>query len=347
MFTKKLICVSLALIIILTACKKNSDDSKNGFVVTTFAGDSIGFADGTGTAAKFGTLTGITIDASGNLYVADQFNYRIRKITPSGIVTTFAGNGNRGQVDGDASTAQFSILKDIAIDGQGNLYVTDVNRIRKISPAGVVSTLTSGIAGYTDGHLSTAQFNSLQGITVDGSGNIYVVDCYDLQYGFALNWGARIRKIASDGVVSTLAGSGSMGYVDGSGSVAQFSSPYGITVDPQGNLYVADYDNRRVRKITPSGAVSSLSFSNFYGRPTALYCDGQGSIYVTTYLQVYKISSSGTSEEFIAGGTTQGYADGSGNVAKFSFLKGIALDANGNIFVADYNGYQIRKISRK
>lgn len=341
MFTKKLTWVSLALINMLVACKKNSDNAASGFVVTTFAGSTLGFADGTGTAAKFGTPTGIAIDASRNLYVADADNYRIRKITPSGIVTTFAGNGTRGQLDGNGNTAQFSSLHDIAIDGQGNLYVTDINQIRKITPAGVVSTLTNGIVGYVDGNLSTAQFNSLQGITVDGSGNIYVVDCYGLIY-----WGARIRKIAPDGTVSTLAGNESSGYADGNGNAAKFSRPNGITVDPQGNLYVADYDNFRVRKITPWGEVSSMSLGASRYGPTALCSDGQGNIYTAALAQVYKISFSGTSVEFIAG-STPGFADGNGNVAMFSSLQGIVLDAQGNIFVADYLGYDIRKISKK
>jgi sugar lactone lactonase YvrE len=343
MFTKKLALLTSVLVMCFIACKKTSNDSSNDFVVTTLAGGATGFADGRGTAAKFSGPKGIATDVSANVYVADVANYRIRKISPSGLVTTLAGNGNFGHVDGSSTTAQFSDISGIAADDRGNVYATEFNQIRKITPAGEVSTLTNGNTGYADGNLSTAKFNDLRGIALDVSGNIYVVDCN----GIPPYVGTRIRKIALDGTVSTVAGNGLNGYVEGNGNVALFSSCYGITVDPQGILYVADFGNLRVRKITPAGLVSSiLSAGDFSDGPIGVCSDSQGNIFVNTNLQIYEIPSSGLSKKLIAG-TKRGYADGNGNVASFNGLQGIALDALGDIFVTDYLNDRVRKISKK
>ncbi len=211
-------------------------------VVSTLAGDGRhGFADGQTGLAKFNSPMGIAADTSGNIYVADFGNNRIRKITPAGAVSTLAGDGVRGFADGTDSSAHFYSPFGIAVDGQGNVYVADRdnNRIRKITSAGVVSTLAGdGVQGFADGAGSSACFNSPLGIAVDGQGNVYVAD-------FGNN---RIRKITSAGVVSTLAGDGTAGSTDGPGSSAKFYNPTGVAVDGQGNIYVADYAHG-IRKI--------------------------------------------------------------------------------------------------
>ena len=155
--------------------------------VTTIAGSgNSGFRNGNGGTAQFNFPGGIAIDKQGNLYVADGLNFRIRKITPGGEVSTFAGSGVSGDVDGDAGMAQFNYITDIVVDAQGNLFVTDDNRVRKISPQGVVSTIAGSIAGYADGPGASAKFNGPSGLGIDARGNIYVADATN----------NRIRKIS-------------------------------------------------------------------------------------------------------------------------------------------------------
>src|SRR5688572_12671584 len=153
------------IIIFFSSCVKPPKPAKpENYIVTTLAGKGVdGFADGSGTAAIFYAPKGIATDVQGNIYVADIGNNRIRKISASGTVSTLAGNGRFGYVDGSSSVAQFTGPNHMATDAQGNVYVTESNRIRKITPAGEVSTLTGGIAGHVDGDLSTAQFGLLAG----------------------------------------------------------------------------------------------------------------------------------------------------------------------------------------
>ena len=215
--------------------------------VTTLAGGSEGYLDGTGTAAEFHGPSSIAVDHSGNLYVADTYNQRVRKITPTGVVTTLAGSGgtgpgNGGYTDGPGTTAQFQNPQGVAIDAAGNVYVADRNNnlIRKIAPSGIVSTIAGdGTTGEQDGTGIAAEFGSPNGLVVDPSGNIYVVD--------ALN---TVRKITPGGVVTTIAGNATLGYSDGTGVAAQFNGPTSIAIDASGNLYVADYGNGVIRKIT-------------------------------------------------------------------------------------------------
>ena len=211
--------------------------------VSTFAGSSWGYADGQGTAAQLSSPNGLTIDSVGNFYVADTFNNRIRKITPSGLVSTFAGS-SAGFLDGQGTAAQFYRPSGVAIDSSGNLYVADTfnNRIRKITSSGLVSTFAgSGTAAYLDGQGTAAQFYRPSGVAVDSGDNVYVADRVN----------HKIRKITPDGLVSTFAGS-SPGSLDGQGTAARFYNPYGVAIDSGGNLYVADGYNDRIRKITTS-----------------------------------------------------------------------------------------------
>ena len=216
-------------------------------VVSTLAGSgTTGFADGPGAAAQFANPAGVAVDGSGDVYVADQGNHRIRKIiATTGMVSTLAGSGTAGFADGTGAGAQFFAPYGVAADGS-NVYVADQlnHRIRKIvATTGVVSTLAgSGTAGSTNGTGTAAQFFSPAGVAVDGSGDVYVAD-----QGIH-----RIRKIvATTGVVSTLAGSGTAGFVNGTGAAAQFANPTGVAVDGSGNVYVADQGNQRIRAIKP------------------------------------------------------------------------------------------------
>jgi sugar lactone lactonase YvrE len=229
-------------------------------VVTTIAGSkySIGSADGTGSAASFSSPSGVTVDNSGNVYVADSGNNKIRKITPLGVVTTFAGSGGFGSADGTGAAASFSSPSGLTVDNSGNLYVADSsnNIIRKITPAGVVTTFAgSGYTGSNDSAGYRASFNIPTGLAVDSAGNVYVADTGN----------NKIRKITSAGVVTTLAGSGNAGSADGTRSAASFNSPKGVAVDQAGNVYVADADNNKIRKITPAGVVATLAGNDIAG----------------------------------------------------------------------------------
>jgi hypothetical protein len=268
-------------------------------VVSTLAGSTQGYADGTGATARFSEPSGIAIDASGNVYVAEWNNHRIRKVTPTGVVTTLAGS-TLGYADGTGTAAQFSNPWDVAVDAVGNVYVADEfnHRIRKVSPTGVVTTLAGSTAGYADGTGTAAQFENPRGVAVDAAGNVYVTEG-----GVGGNWGShRIRKVSPTGVVTTLAGAELGGYADGTGAAAQFWTPAGVAVDAAGNVYVAEWDNHRVRKVSPTGVVTTLA------------------------------------------GSTSGYADGTGTAAQFRSPFGIAVDAAGNVYVADWDNHRVRKI---
>ncbi|MGE5108592.1 MAG: SMP-30/gluconolactonase/LRE family protein [Sphingobacteriales bacterium] len=239
-------------------------------IVNTFAGDGVAaYYNATGVMAEFNHPSGVAADASGNTYVTDTDNNRIRKITAAGVVTLLAGDGTAGRKDSTGPLAKFNGPTGVAVDAFGNLYIADSRnqRIRKIAApttAGVVlvSTLAGdGTAAYREGADTTAQFNNPAGIAVDASGNVYVADFTN----------QRIRKITPAGVVSTLAGDGTPAYRDGTGTSAQFKYPAAVAVDIYGNVYVAEYSNNRIRKITPSGVVSTVA-----GDGTAAHKDGTG-----------------------------------------------------------------------
>lgn len=269
-------------------------------VVTTFAGGTQGTADGTGTAAQFNYPIGIAIDASGNLYVTDASNHRIRKITPAGVVTTLAGSTN-GYADGTGTATQFSFPMGIAVDASGNVFVGENCRIRKITPAGVVTTFAGGTVGYLDGNGTAAQFNNgILGIAIDNSSNLYVADSYNY----------RIRKITPTGVVSTYAGLGYSGTTDGDVSVATFDVITGIAINTAQNiLYIVDHFNNRIREILPPApatvpTISAISTSASYSNATISYSLNANSA-ATTSVVKYGLTSGSLSSQ-VAGFSASG-----------------------------------------
>ena len=255
--------------------------------VTTFAGmvGVIGSANGADSLSSFNKPFSVAADASGNVFVADAGNNLIRKITPDGTVSTFAGTGVAGADDGTQAT--FNSPLGVATDQAGNVYVADYGNdlIRKITADGTVSTIAGkkGVSGTADGSDTTARFNLPESLAVDAAGNIYVAD----------NGNNMIRKITAAGVVSTLAGNGSVGNANGNGASASFHSPFGIAVDAAGNIYVADAGNNMIRKITPDGTVSTFAGSGAKGAgnatgaqatfntPAGLAVDVAGNVYVS------------------------------------------------------------------
>jgi hypothetical protein len=248
-------------------------------VVTTLAGTagSAGSADGVRSAARFHSPSGLAVDGAGNVYVADTGNNTVRKITSSGGVTTLAGAaGLFGSVDGTGSAARFSQPSGVAVDAAGTVYVADTgnNTIRKITSGGVVTTLAgaagSGNPGAADGAGSIARFNGPQGVAVDGAGSVYVADGSN----------ATIRKITSDGMVTTLAGTaGSLGVADGPGSAAQFNRPASVAVDAADNLYVADSVNNTIRFGTLFVPPASLTLASGNTATLAVGDTGAGLTY--------------------------------------------------------------------
>jgi sugar lactone lactonase YvrE len=348
-------------------------DSGNGVIrkvtaqgeVTTFAGSAsaTGSVDGTGTAARFYSPLGITIDAAGNLFVTDASNNNIRKITPSGVVTTVAGDPSppAGSNDGTGKAAKFNRPSGIAVDLAGNLYVSDTGnqKIRKITPAGVVTTL-AGNNGLLP--VESRLLFGPRGIALDVSGNVYVVDsaingdhnlpyCYpDCNY-----FTAAVRKITPQGVVTTFAGKdgvikignvpnpGAVAH-DGTGTEARFESGMnGIAIDATGNLYVTT--SGPVRKITQEGIVSTLPNNSGGGiGGDWLAFDPAGKLYIAGQ-SIREMSFNGDIATLAGSITTGGYRDGSGRSALFNQPVGIASDRSGNLYVVDYWNWAVRKIT--
>ena len=327
-------------------------------VVTTVAGShgTLGSADGTGTAASFANPAAIVSDSSGNLYVTDSNNLTIRKITPGYVVTTLAGSvGISGSQDGTGTAARFAYPWGIGIDGSGNLYIADINNqtIRKITPAGLVSTLAGLVnnAGSTDGTGSAARFHFPTGVAVTASGNIAVTD----------SGGNTIRLITPAGVVTTLAGSPSAADgADGTGAAAHFNRPSGVAADGSGNLYVADSYNATIRRIAAGGVVTTLAGTATipevvngsasvarFDYPVGLARDAGGNAYVTDWLghTVRKVTPAGVVSTIAGTAGTNGSHDGVGTAALFDTPMGIAVDASGVLYVADSANATIRKIA--
>lgn len=342
------------------------------YTFTTIAGTAgnIGGNDGTNRSAQLYWPEGIAVGTNGSIYVADNYENTIRKITPVGtnwVVKTIAGTaGNSGGNDGTNGAAQFNEPASITMDGTGNIYVADYGNdsIRKITPAGtdwVVSTIAGTVnGGSADGTNGGAQFNEPSGITVDKSGNLYVADAYN----------STIRKLAPSGtnwVVTTIAGTAqSYGSADGTNRVARFYGPSSITVDGSGNLYVADTFNYTVRKLAPvgtnwvvttiAGQVGNSGSTDGTNRSAQFYysygitVDGTGRLFVAdTYNQtIRKIAPAGTNWVVstlagVADGSAGGSADGTGTNALFSYPYAVAVDGVGNLYVGDTLNSTIRK----
>ena len=305
--------------------------------VSTLAGSgAFGAVDSTGNQASFYYPFGVAVDnTSGNVFVADWGSNKIRKITATGVVTTFAGSGTASELNGTGTAASFYNPVGIAVDASGNVYVADEygNAIRKITSDGVVTTLT-----LTDGSGNTVSLSQPSGLAVDAAGNIYVADknnskvrkinysansarvvstlsgTFNYPSGVAVDAAGNvyvadtnnnlIQKISSGGSVTTLAGSTTSGAVNATGSAASFNQPFGIAVDTAGNIYVADSGNNKIRKITSAGVVTTLT--------------GTG---------------------------TTGAVDGPELVASFYHPSGIAVDSTGNnIYIADTYNNKIRTL---
>ena len=284
--------------------------------------------DGPAESATFDVPIAIAVDSPGNVYVADANNHAIRKITPGGMVSTLAGTGEDGFVDGPGEIATFSALWGLAVDGDGLLYVADLGNeaIREITPLGVVSTYLPEVLPC--------------GVAVDDAGNVYYVDMLDME-------NQMIFKIKHDGDVLTLGRAGPM-----------FKQPWGVGVDNAGTVYVADTDNHAIRKITRSGVFSTLAgtgaegFRNgpgagaTFNSPMGLAVDRAANVYVADSGNhaIRKITAAGVVST-LAGTGEADFLDGECANAKFATPYGVAVDRAGNVYIADSANNAIRKIT--
>jgi sugar lactone lactonase YvrE len=340
-------------------------DSGNGSIrvvtmagtVSTFAGSpSAGSANGATASARFYNPRNVAVDTSSNIYVADTQNSVIRKITPLGAVSVLAGSsGVFGSADGSGGSALFSGPQGIAVDVGGNLYVADTgnNTVRKITSGGSVSTLAgyAGFAGNADGTGTNAHFYSPEGVAVDAAGNVYVTD----------TWNHTLRKITSGGVTTTVAGlAGTYGASDGTNTLARFNFPTGVALDSSTNIYVTDFNNNTVRKVTRAGVVTTLAgwpgiwgnadgtgTNALFSGPAGISVDGSGNLYVAdsgnqTLRKVVISGTNGTVSTVAGLGGVSGSADGTGTAAQFYYPAGVTVSGAGYVYVADSGNNTIR-----
>ncbi len=339
----------LLLFACFASCTKKDFPHKNSTIADTSKTDSIAKLD---SLPSFNGPAGIAVDVAGNIYVADYGNNLIRKITAGGLVSTVAGNGFQGSLNGTAAASSFNKPSSLVVDASGNIYITDSgnNRIREITAAGMVSTIAGAdSAGYINASDTSALFFDPLGITRDGAGNLYVADAGNNV----------IRLITPGAVVSTFAGATDSLTSNGTPSPSIFDNPTGIAMDGTGNLVVANYLNNNILKVSSAGLVSLIagsqqlqgsangpdSAATFY-LPNSVAVDAANNIYVADGVNnlIRKISAGGTVSTF-AGSGSAGSADSTGTAASFNGPGGLAFDASGNLYVADTNNNLIRKIS--
>jgi uncharacterized protein (TIGR03437 family) len=332
-------------------------------IISTVAGSGVWgfFGDGgPATSAALAGASGVAVDAAGNVYIADHSNCRIRKVTPSGIISTVVGNGVWG-FSGDGGLAADASLtgpEAVAVDAAANIYIADWgnNVIRKVNPSGIISTVAgNGTVGYfgDGGPATSASLNWTAGVAADAAGNIYIAD----------KWNNRIRKVSPSGIISTLAGSGWQTF-SGDGGPATCASMYlpkGVALDAGGNLYIANEGNARVRKVSPSGTITTVAGNGIYGfsgdggpatsaaldQPQSVAVDGAGNLYIADAwnARIRKVSPSGTITTVAGNGGGFSGDGGPATSASLSHPSGLALDAAGNLYIADQNNARIRKVS--
>jgi RHS repeat-associated protein len=338
----------------------------NAHIIETVAGDGIGSYSGDGgpaVQAKLYLSHGVVVDASGNIYIADTDNNRIRKVDMSGTITTVAGDGTQGYSGdgGPAVQAKLYYPRGVAVDGSGNIYIADTYNhcVRKVDTGGIITTVAGdGTQDYSGdgGPAVQAKLYRPNGVAVDGSGNIYIADSSN----------HCVRKVDTGGIITTVAGDGIQGYSgDGGPAVqAKLRHPSGVIVDGSGNIYIADTLNHCIRKVDTSGIITTVAGNGTEGysgdggpaaqaklrHPSGVAVDASGNIYIadTHNNRIRKVDTSGIITTVAGDGTWWwwGYSGDGGPAvqAKLDVPCGVAVDVSGNIYIADYGNHRIRKV---
>jgi len=332
--------------------------------ITRIAGTSYPGYSGDGGPAVSAQLSipqGLGVDGAGNLFIADSGNLRLRRVTPDGIITTVAGSGAggagvAGAAIGDGGPAVQARINpgDLAVDWAGNLYVTDVGRIRKVAPSGIITTVAgTGVPGFSgDGGPATgAQLGRALGVAVDGAGSLFIADGSN----------ARVRKVTPSGIITTVAGGGTQG--DGAAATdARLLSAVGVAMDGAGNLFIADINDNRIRKVSESGIISTVAGNGVAGYsgdggpavsamlywPSDLAVDSTGSLLILDVVnaRIRRVTPDGTIATLVAADQTNPAGDGGpATSAYLGYPMGVAVDSAGNVFIADTGVNRVRKVS--
>jgi sugar lactone lactonase YvrE len=334
-------------------------------IISTIAGNGnagYGGDGGKAIAAQLNSPLGVALDKNGNIYVADRFNHRIRKVWTDGQITTVAGNGIAGY-GGDGGPADAAALNSpvsVSVDGEGNLYIADLGnqRIRKVDPSGKILTIAgNGTAGFSgDGGAATnAQLNAPRGVCADGAGNILIADAGN----------HCIRKAGASGIITTIAGTPGINGFGGDGgnaAGAKLYGPYCVAADAAGNIYIADVDNQRIRKINTAGIITTVAGTGAGGysgdggpatraalyEPISVAADGAGNVYIADGWneRIRMVDAAGYISTVAGNGVTGFSGDGGlGTAAKLYHPYSVAVDGEGNIYVADNGNNRVRKVT--
>ena len=331
--------------------------------ITTIAGTGErGFSGDGGPAveAELYNPYGVAVDGAGNLYIADYSNHRIRKVDSTGTITTVAGTGQYGfSEDGVPATAvRLAFPRGVAVDGAGNLYIADTSndRIRKVDSTGTITTIAgTGRFGFSgDGGLAVgAELYNPAGVAVDGAGNLYIADTFN----------HRIRKVDSTGTITTIAGTWERGFSGDGGpaTAARLAFPRGVAVDGAGNVYIAAYGNKRIRKLDSTGTITTIAgtggrgFSGDGGpaveaelrNPSGVAVDGAGNLYIadTVNHRIRKVDSTGTITT-VAGTGQYGFGGDGGpaTAVRLAYPDDVAVDGAGNLYIAESSDDRVRKV---
>ena len=316
---------------------------------------------GAATSAQLSNPDGVSVDISGNVYIADKYNSKIRKVTSAGIITTIAGTGVQGSSgDGGAATsAQLYSPFGVSVDVSGNVYIADTynHEIRMVTRTGIITTI-AGTGTYGDsgdgGAATSAQLNYPHGVSVDVSGNVYIADYNN----------HKIRMVTSRGIITTIAGTGVQGSSGDGGAAtsAQLMDPYGISVDISGNVYIADKFNHKIRMVTSAGIITTIAGTGAYGdsgdggaatsaqlvSPFGVSVDISGNVYIADRgnNKIRMVTRTGIITTIAGTGTRGDSGDGgAATSAQLASPEGVSVDISGNVYIADYNNNKIRMVT--
>ena len=341
----------------------NGDNCSNAQnVVTTIAGTGVAGSSGDGGAATSAQLNypyGVSADKSGNVYVVDLSNNKIRMVTSASIITTIAGTGARGSNgDGGAATsAQLNYPYGVSVDISGNLYISDTynNKIRMVTSKGIITTFagTGAVGSSGDGGAATsAQLYHPFGLSVDISGNVYIIDSFN----------SKIRLVSSTGIITTFAGTGTYGSIGDAcaATSAQLYNPYGVSVDISGNVFIADTNNHKIRMVTSTGIITTIAGTGDVGSsgdgsaatsaqlagPMGVSVDISGNVYIADSYNnnIRMVTSLGIITTIAGTGAVGSCGDGGfATSAQLNGPEGVSVDISGNVYISDYGNHKIRK----